>query len=197
MTEADALATENTQHDPLLVVAVSGSTVAVWQVETDPSVTIGDFSGAWLVTSEGIQGFAASAEWIDNRADQASILRQLLRYSYLPAEGTSQEQIEELKGEGGVGKKTDTKTLEAEAKKAVEHAREEFARLAPGKKQPAWGDVGEIEPVDGVAPEGHDEDATEAITAALKTARGLRNWLRDKQAFEKVRARRLDPLYDV
>lgn len=194
---SEPTATAEPQYDPLMVVAVHGFTVAIWQVETDPTVTRGDFSGAWLVTESGIHGFAAEADWIDDRADQAAMLVHLLRYPYLPAEGTTHEEIETLKGQGGVGKKTTATELERKAHEAVEHARAEFARLAPGKPQPAWGKIGKIEPVEGSAPQEHDEAATEAIEAAMNTARGLRVWLREKQAFEKVRARRLDPLYDV
>ena len=48
-TPADATtpdATTTPQFDPVLVAAGRGSTVAVWQVETDPRVLLGDFSGA-------------------------------------------------------------------------------------------------------------------------------------------------------
>lgn len=203
MSPAEEPTAADPQYDPLLVVAVSGSTVAIWQVETDPTVARGDFSGAWLVTEEGVQGFAADAEWIPDTDNQAIMLQHLLRYSYLPAEGTTQEQIEKLVGEGGVekkwdmGKPTTAKELVTAAQAEVEEARKEFARLAPGKKQPAWGEVGEIEPVEGTSPQGLEGDAAKAVDAALETARGLRSWLDEKQAFDKLKARRLDPLYEA
>lgn len=178
------------QFDPLMVAAVSGTTVAVWQVETDPAITRGDFSGAWLVTEAGIQGFAATADWIEDRDDQAKILASLLHYPVVLVEGTTWETLDELV-QGGVEKKAEKADMEAAAQRAIEDARAEFTRLQPGKKQPAWGDVGAIETISGPVPEGHDEHATEAITAAMETARGLRQWVREFNAFDKVRVRRL------
>ena len=74
------------RYDPIMVVAAAGSaagpaagpaddpTFAIWQVETDPDVQLGDFSGAWLIDGAGIHGFAASADWIEGTDDRAAML---------------------------------------------------------------------------------------------------------------------------
>ena len=202
--------------DPIMVVSIvageGGSkgdvaesfTAAIWQVETDPTVARGDFSGAWLVTEEGIQGFAANADWIDNRDNPAEVLRTLLRYPALPAEGTTAEDIQRLLSTDTGSSATqaelatasqpvivDKATIEDSARAAIDQAKDDFARLQSGKKQPAWGQIDNIQPVPGHAPAGHSEQATQAITAALATARGLRIWLDQWQSFDKTRARRL------
>lgn len=182
-------------------------TAAVWQVETDPEVARGDFSGAWLVTETGIQGFAAGAEWIDERHTPAEVLRTLLRYPVLPAEGTTAEQILRIMR---AASPTDSEpasapadpsppqpvildqgTIEGNARAAIDRAKEDFARLQPGKKQPAWGQIDNIQPVPGRVPEGHDPATAAVIASALSTARGLRIWLDQWQSFDKTRARRL------
>lgn len=222
---AQADSDEAAQADP-------DKTVAVWQVETDPTVTRGDFSGAWIVTKDGVQGFAATADWIDERHDQAEVLATLLRYPVLPAEGTTAEQIRELVGDAAIhitsstapaeghptsGKNAanpgtestapaegdptpaakptlhiiDKAATEDAARAAIDQAKDDFARLQSGKKQPAWGQIDNMIPVPGHSPEGHNKAATSAIDAALASARGLRTWLRAWQAFDKTRARRL------
>ncbi|QFQ03375.1 hypothetical protein CUROG_10215 [Corynebacterium urogenitale] len=182
-------------------------TAAVWQVETDPEVARGDFSGAWLVTETGIQGFAAGAEWIDERHTPAEVLRTLLRYPVLPAEGTTAEQILRIMR---AASPTDSEpasapadpsppqpvildqgTIEGNARAAIDRAKKDFARLQPGKKQPAWGQIDNIQPVPGRVPEGHDPATAAVIASALSTARGLRIWLDQWQSFDKTRARRL------
>ncbi|WP_459610541.1 hypothetical protein [Corynebacterium urogenitale] len=201
-------------------------TAAVWQVETDPEVARGDFSGAWLVTETGIQGFAAGAEWIDERHTPAEVLRTLLRYPVLPAEGTTAEQIVQImsaasstdsesapepadpsvstpasKPAPGPAEPSppqpvilDQATIEGNARAAIDRAKEDFARLQSGKKQPAWGQIDNIQPVPGRVPEGHDPAAAAVIASALSTARGLRIWLDQWQSFDKTRARRLGPV---
>ncbi|QNH96769.1 N-acetylglucosamine-6-phosphate deacetylase [Corynebacterium anserum] len=166
-------------------------TVVVWQVETDPAVTLGDFSGAWVVTEEGIQGFAANADWIDERHDQAKVLATLLRYPVLPAEGTSVKDIRALIGDNDAVQIIDKTATEEAARVAIEDAKKEFARLQPDKKQPSWGQIDNMAPVSGHSAEGHDKATTSAINAALASARGLRAWLRAWQAFDKTRIRRL------
>ena len=201
-------------------------TAAVWQVETDPEVARGDFSGAWLVTETGIQGFAAGAEWIDERHTPAEVLRTLLRYPVLPAEGTTAEQILQIMS---AASSTDSEsapepadpsvstpasepasapaepsppqpvildraTIEGNARAAIDRAKEDFARLQSGKKQPAWGQIDNIQPVPGRVPEGHDPATAAVIASALSTARGLRIWLDQWQSFDKTRARRLGPV---
>lgn len=180
---AQGAAGKTAQADP-------DKTVAVWQVETDPTVTRGDFSGAWIVTKDGVQGFAATADWIDERHDQAEVLATLLRYPVLPAEGTTAEQIRELVGDAAIHIIDKTATEDA-ARAAIDQAKDDFARLQSGKKQPAWGQIDNMIPVPGHSPEGHNKAATSAIDAALASARGLRTWLRAWQAFDKTRARRL------
>lgn len=194
--------------DPIFVVATCRGTAAIWQVETDPAVTIGDFSGAWLITPHGIQGFAASAEWIPERTNQAAMLRTLLVYPVLPAVGTSPEEIKVLLGEGDGGKQEaqedvnvvgavtflDSENLQKAAEGSITAAQKRFAELAPGKKQPAWGKIEPLQPIAAPTPQGHSEEASRAISSAMHMARGLRVWLRQWQAFDKVRVRRLGPL---
>ena len=80
-------APEPVRYDPIMVVAAAGPaddpTFAIWQVETDPDVQLGDFSGAWLIDGAGIHGFAASADWIEGTDDRAAMLAALLRYPVL------------------------------------------------------------------------------------------------------------------
>lgn len=224
-TKADSTASTDSTTKP------DSFTAAVWQVETDPEVARGDFSGAWLVTETGIQGFAAGAEWIDERHTPAEVLRTLLRYPVLPAEGTTAEQIlrimraasptdsEPASEPANPSVSTpasepasepvsepasapadpsppqpvilDQGTIEGNARAAIDRAKEDFARLQPGKKQPAWGQIDNIQPVPGRVPEGHDPATAAVIASALSTARGLRIWLDQWQSFDKTRARRL------
>ena len=67
-----------TYYPPVLVACRVGETTAIWQVETDPELTRGDFSGAWLLGPDGVKGFAGEAEWIEDREDPAAMARLLL-----------------------------------------------------------------------------------------------------------------------
>ncbi|MDC7104002.1 N-acetylglucosamine-6-phosphate deacetylase [Corynebacterium falsenii] len=189
------------QFDPIMVLARAegerGPVYAVWQVETDPTVTLGDFSGAWVITADGIQGFASSADWIENRSDQRSILTTLLRYPVLLTEGVSVEDVR-----GGVDDKDlpiiDRAATQHAAEEAIAGAKETFAKEFPEKRQPAWGTVEPLEPDAARAPEteGQDPATTSAITDALATAKGLRAWIRQWNAFDKLRVRRLGEVDD-
>ena len=177
-----------------MVVATNGEVTAVWQVETDPAVQLGDFSGAWLITPDGIEGFAATAEWIEGRDDPQRMLDTLLRFDVWPAHNQDRQRFDELmKGlSGGVQKRiVDEGATVSAARDAIEAAREDFAATNPGKRQPAWGTIGEVEDGPTRAPEGLGEDETAVVTAALATAHGVRTWLGEWAAFEKTRARRL------
>ncbi|HIW95441.1 MAG TPA: N-acetylglucosamine-6-phosphate deacetylase [Candidatus Corynebacterium gallistercoris] len=186
--------TATTTFEPILVVATAetdgGHTHAIWQVETDPEVQRGDFSGAWLVTPEGIQGFAGDAEWIKDRHDPQAMLQALLRYPVLL---TDPDGVGRRIVEGAVAKEKiiDQPATEKAATQAIEDAKETYAAEFPGKRQPAWGSIGPIAPVDAPAPEGHGENAAAVIAEAMATAKGLRAWIRDFNAFDKLRVRRL------
>ena len=214
-------------YDPIMVVAASEekktgadpeqaddvdltrATVAIWQVETDPAVQRGDFSGAWVVTPQGITGFAAEAEWIEDRHDPEAMIRTLLRYPVLLAPGTPRAPFEKLLG-------GDVLLIDVDATTAATHnefqqAREIFAEEATGKRQPAWGEVPELSEFfsdeentgdeDSAADEGDaanaedsrgdDPAADPAVRQALATARNLREWLIQWNTFDKLRARRL------
>lgn len=213
-------------YDPIMVVAASEekktgadpeqaddvdltrATVAIWQVETDPAVQRGDFSGAWVVTPQGITGFAAEAEWIEDRHDPEAMIRTLLRYPVLLAPGTPRAPFEKLLG-------GDVLLIDVDATTAATHnefqqAREIFAEEATGKRQPAWGEVPELSEFfsdeentgdeDSAADEGDaanaedsrgDDPADPAVRQALATARNLREWLIQWNTFDKLRARRL------
>ncbi|WP_426721519.1 hypothetical protein [Corynebacterium auriscanis] len=229
----EAPAPNGPRYDPIMVVAASGeketsgggqldlahATVAVWQVETDPAVQRGDFSGAWVVTPEGITGFAAQAEWIADRQDPLAMLRTLLRFPVLLAPGTPRAPFQKLLGQDVLLIDTDATT--AATHQEFEQARKDFAQEAPGKRQPAWGEVPELSKFIAVAGQGDaaqtpatDADAAQPATTqpaptqpattqdpnpelppvvrdALATARGLREWLILWNAFDKLRARRL------
>ncbi|WP_426716254.1 N-acetylglucosamine-6-phosphate deacetylase [Corynebacterium auriscanis] len=224
----EAPAPNGPRYDPIMVVAASGeketsgggqldlahATVAVWQVETDPAVQRGDFSGAWVVTPEGITGFAAQAEWIADRQDPLAMLRTLLRFPVLLAPGTPRAPFQKLLGQDVLLIDTDATT--AATHQEFEQARKDFAQEAPGKRQPAWGEVPELSKFIAVAGQGDaaqtpatDADAAQpaptqpattqdpnpelppVVRDALATARGLREWLILWNAFDKLRARRL------
>ena len=229
----EAPAPNGPRYDPIMVVAASSeketsgggqldlahATVAVWQVETDPAVQRGDFSGAWVVTPEGITGFAAQAEWIADREDPLAMLRTLLRFPVLLAPGTPRAPFQKLLGQDVLLIDTDATT--AATHQEFEQARKDFAQEAPGKRQPAWGEVPELSKFIAAAGQGDvaetpvaDADATQPATTqpataqpattqdpnlellpvvrdALATARGLREWLILWNAFDKLRARRL------
>lgn len=161
--------------DPVMVAGLEGDTWTVWQVETDPDVTLGDFSGAWIIDREGIQGFAASAEWIAERQDPEAMLRTVLRYPVIPIDEHTKEALAQL---GGI-EMVDFGEVERASGEMIEAAKQEFAAESPGKKQPAWGSIPALEIADGPEP------------AVLRYARGLRTWIRAWNAFDKLRIRRL------
>lgn len=159
--------------DPVMVAGLEGETWTVWQVETDPDVTLGDFSGAWIIDGEGIQGFAASAEWIADRQDPEAMLRTVLRYPVIPVDEHTKKALAQL---GGV-ELVDFSQVELASGEMIEAAKQEFAAESPGKKQPAWGSIPALEIADG--------------PAVLGYARGLREWIRAWNTFDKLRIRRL------
>lgn len=79
-----------------MIVACVENTFAIWQVETDPEVTVGDFSGAWIVDEGGVRGFAEQAQWLEERHDQAAMLRLLLRYPVVCVNEQSEKALREL-----------------------------------------------------------------------------------------------------
>ncbi|WJY73809.1 hypothetical protein [Corynebacterium auriscanis] len=185
----EAPAPNGPRYDPIMVVAASGeketsgggqldlahATVAVWQVETDPAVQRGDFSGAWVVTPEGITGFAAQAEWIADRQDPLAMLRTLLRFPVLLAPGTPRAPFQKLLGQDVLLIDTDATT--AATHQEFEQARKDFAQESPGKRQPAWGEVPELSEFIAAAGQGDaaetpvaDADATQPATAQPATA---------------------------
>ncbi|WP_141739685.1 hypothetical protein [Corynebacterium sp. HMSC28B08] len=175
----EAPAPNGPRYDPIMVVAASGeketsgggqldlahATVAVWQVETDPAVQRGDFSGAWVVTPEGITGFAAQAEWIADREDPLAMLRTLLRFPVLLAPGTPRAPFQKLLGQDVLLIDTDATT--AATHQEFEQARKDFAQEAPGKRQPAWGEVPELSKFIAAAGQG---DAAETPAADADAA---------------------------
>lgn len=129
---------EPVRYDPIMVVAATGPaddpTFAIWQVETDPEVQLGDFSGAWLIDGAGIHGFAASADWIEGTDDRAAMLAALLRYPVL------------FEGDAAAAKMlpsdvalVDVEATEVALNDALASAKQHFSDEFPGKKQPAWG----------------------------------------------------------
>lgn len=187
-TVADAAALGGTrpQDPPLLVAATVGEVTAVWQVEVDARVLLGDFSGAWLVDGDGIRGFAADADWIPQRGDRDAVLRTLLAHPVLLAEGDDPLPVD------GV----DVIDLDATVSGIHDRVRrnhDDFAAAHPGKRQPAWGapDAIGYRTQDGPAPHGLDGDAATAVTRCLAAARGLRALVRDWNRVEKLRAQRL------
>ena len=181
------------------------ATVAIWQVETDPAVQRGDLSGAWVITPEGISGFAADAEWIEDRRDPSAMIRTLLRYPVLLAPGTQRQPFEKLLG--GEVLLIDVDATTAATQEEFEQAKKVFAEEFPGKRQPAWGEAPELTRfMEGVGERGDGVKASQtqasksqaenselhpAVKQALATARSLREWLIEWNAFEKLRARRL------
>ena len=134
------------RYDPIMVVAAAGSaagpaadpaddpTFAIWQVETDPDVQLGDFSGAWLIDGAGIHGFAASADWIEGTDDQAAMLAALLRYPVLFVGDAAAAEL--LPSDVAL---IDVAATEAGLKDALASAKQHFSSEFPDKKQPAWG----------------------------------------------------------
>ncbi len=129
---------EPVRYDPIMVVAATGPaddpTFAIWQVETDPEVQLGDFSGAWLIDGAGINGFAASADWIEGTDDRAAMLAALLRYPVLFVGDEAAAKV--LPSEVAL---VDVAATEVALNDALISAKQHFNAEFPGKKQPAWG----------------------------------------------------------
>lgn len=194
--------------DPVMVAGFVGGTVgdsapgtwAIWQVETDPDVTLGDFSGAWIIDSAdagadrvgGIRGFAAQAEWIDERQDPVAMLRTVLRYPVIPVDEATAAALTEVLGQSSGIEIVAFSEVERASGEEIEAAKREFAAESPGKKQPAWGSIGALEIAEKLHPiAGLDGDAAAAAGEVLRYARGLRAWIRAWNAFDKLRIRRL------
>ncbi|AGP29771.1 hypothetical protein [Corynebacterium terpenotabidum] len=197
MTAADAEVGTRPQDPPVLVAATVGEVTAVWQVEVDARVLLGDFSGAWLVDADGIRGFAAEADWIDQRSSRDGMLELLLaRPVILAGDGGSPvDPADPAVGDLPAGVRiVDVAATVAQAASAVERNREDFATADPGKRQPgwagAWDDAG-FTPVPGRAPEHLDGDAAEAVIRAMAAARGLRGLVQRWNALDKLRVQRL------
>lgn len=160
-----------------MVVAAAGPaddpTFAIWQVETDPDVQLGDFSGAWLIDGAGIHGFAASADWIEGTDDRAAMLSALLRYPVLFVGDAA--AAEQLPTEVAL---VDVEATEVALNDALASAKQHFSDEFPGKKQPAWGSFRALEEFREAGKagagevEGSDSGAGEAERAAEEMAAG-------------------------
>ena len=141
---AAPVAPEPVRYDPIMVVAATGPaddpTFAIWQVETDPDVQLGDFSGAWLIDGAGIHGFAASADWIEGTDDRAAMLAALLRYPVLFV--GDEEAAKVLPSDVAL---VDVAATEVALNDALTSAKQHFSDEFPGKKQPAWGSFRTLE----------------------------------------------------
>lgn len=137
-------APEPVRYDPIMVVAATGPaddpTFAIWQVETDPDVQLGDFSGAWLIDGAGIHGFAASADWIEGTDDRAAMLAALLRYPVLFVGDEAAAKV--LPSDVAL---VDVAATEVALNDALASAKQHFSDEFPGKKQPAWGSFRTLE----------------------------------------------------
>lgn len=202
-----------------MVVAAAGSaagpaddpTFAIWQVETDPDVQLGDFSGAWLIDGAGIHGFAANADWIEGTDDRAAMLAALLRYPVLFVGDAAAAEL--LPREVAL---IDVAATEAGLEDALASAKQHFSSEFPDKKQPAWGSFRPLaefreaeagiagagasagEGADGAAAgagagdaERADDAERAAVASALKEAAALRGWISQYNAFDKLRVRRI------
>lgn len=210
-------APEPARYDPIMVVAAAGSaagpaadpaddpTFAIWQVETDPDVQLGDFSGAWLIDGAGIHGFAANADWIEGTDDRAAMLAALLRYPVLFVGDAAAAEL--LPREVAL---IDVAATEAGLEDALASAKQHFSSEFPDKKQPAWGSFRPLaefrEAEAGIAGagasagDGADDAAAgagagdaerAAVASALKEAAALRGWIAQYNAFDKLRVRRI------
>lgn len=132
-TQSQQAGATRAQDPPVMVASTVGDVTAVWQVEVDARVLLGDFSGAWLVDSDGVHGFAAGADWIDGRDDRETVLSLILGRPVI------------VSGEAaGLPDGVQVVDLEAtveNARAAVERNREDFAEANPGKQQPPWGEI--------------------------------------------------------
>lgn len=211
------------RYDPIMVVAAAGSaaagsaddpTFAIWQVETDPDVQLGDFSGAWLIDGAGIHGFAANADWIEGTDDRAAMLAALLRYPVLFVGDAAAAEL--LPREVAL---IDVAATEAGLEDALASAKQHFSSEFPDKKQPAWGSFRPLaefreaeagiagagasagdgaddaaadgEGADGAGVDGADDAERAAVASALKEAAALRGWISQYNAFDKLRVRRI------
>lgn len=183
------------RYDPIMVVAAAGGaddpTFAIWQVETDPDVQLGDFSGAWLIDGAGIHGFAAEADWIEGTDDRGAMLAALLRYPVLFAGPEAAAKV--LPQEVAL---VDVQATEAALNDALASAKQHFSDEFPGKKQPAWGSLGPLEEFRGAEAGGSGGDGAGeaervAVAAALQEAAALRGWIAQYNAFDKLRVRRI------
>lgn len=197
---AAPVAPEPVRYDPIMVVAAAGPaddpTFAIWQVETDPDVQLGDFSGAWLIDGAGIHGFAASADWIEGTDDRAAMLAALLRYPVLLVGDEAAAKV--LPNDVAL---VDVAATEVALNDALASAKQHFSDEFPGKEQPAWGSFRTLEEFReaeaGVAGAGAGDGSKaerEAVAAALQEAAALRGWIAQYNAFDKLRVRRLGPV---
>lgn len=181
-TQSQQAGATRAQDPPVMVVSTVGDVTAVWQVEVDARVLLGDFSGAWLVDADGVHGFAADADWIDGRDDRDAVLSLILgRPAVVSGDAAGLPETVQI---------VDLEATIGNARAAVERNREDFAAANPGKRQPAWGDI-EFEEQDGLPPQGLDGDAADAVTRCMATARGVRSLVRSWNAVEKLRVQRL------
>ena len=176
-----------------MVVAAAGEaddpTFAIWQVETDPGVQLGDFSGAWLIDGAGIHGFAAEADWIEGTDDRGAMLSALLRYPVLFVGPEAAAKV--LPQEVAL---VDVEATEAALNDALASAKQHFSDEFPGKKQPAWGSLRPLEEFRGAeagGTSGAGEVERVAVAAALQEAAALRGWIAQYNAFDKLRVRRI------
>lgn len=178
------------RYDPIMVVAAAGEaddpTFAIWQVETDPDVQLGDFSGAWLIDGAGIHGFAAEADWIEGTDDRGTMLSALLRYPVLFVGPEAAAKV--LPQEVAL---VDVEATEAALNDALASAKQHFSDEFPGKKQPAWGSLRPLEEFRGAEAGGAGEAERVAVAAALQEAAALRGWIAQYNAFDKLRVRRI------
>lgn len=183
------------RYDPIMVVAAAGGaddpTFAIWQVETDPDVQLGDFSGAWLIDGAGIHGFAAEADWIEGTDDRGAMLAALLRYPVLFVGPEAAAKV--LPQEVAL---VDVEATEAALNDALASAKQHFSDEFPGKKQPAWGSLRPLEEFRGAEAgdaggDGAGEAERVAVAAALQEAAALRGWIAQYNAFDKLRVRRI------
>lgn len=174
--------------DPAAAGPADDPTFAIWQVETDPDVQLGDFSGAWLIDGAGIHGFAASADWIEGTDDRAAMLAALLRYPVLFVGDAAAAEL--LPREVAL---IDVAATEAGLEDALASAKQHFSSEFPDKKQPAWGSFRPLaefrEAEAGIA--GADDAERAAVASALKEAATLRGWIAQYNAFDKLRVRRI------
>lgn len=200
-------APEPVRYDPIMVVAAAGPaddpTFAIWQVETDPDVQLGDFSGAWLIDGAGIHGFAASADWIEGTHDRVAMLAALLRYPALLVGDEAAAKV--LPNDVAL---IDVAATEVALNDALASAKQHFSDEFPGKKQPTWGSFRTLEEFReaeagardaeraavGDAERAGSKAEREAVAVALQEAAALRGWIAQYNAFDKLRVRRLGPV---